>query len=339
MERLKKKEEDERKQKCLAVVAWLSASANTIPDHEKFRRIRAESAGSGRWILQNDKVQNWREMDTPVSSMLWIHGIPGAGRSLLLIFLNFDVWFLLAKQCQGKTILASVLVDACLQDSSYKTGYFYCEEDDSQRNDCISIYRGLLSQLLNHCQELIPYCYDKCVSSGEIHLTSTATAEQLLKLFFEKIPKQFIIVDGLDECNVAQRKLVLTFFNLVVEKCDEREPGKLRVLFISQDFPDIGKALQAAAVLKLTPEDNKNDIKSYVRDWSRRIQQKYPLTTMDQIQFIEEATQTRTQGKRHVRMMLAAINFCSLMLHRNVPLCKVSNGKHVGSRDIWESSR
>jgi hypothetical protein len=203
---------------------------------------------------------------------------------------------MIAKICEGKTILASVIIDSCLQDTSRTTSYFYCQEVDPEKNDYISIFRGLLNQLLNHCRELIPYCYEKYLSSGELTLTSTTLAEQLLKLFFEKIPKHFIIIDGLDECNPAQRKLVLTFFTAIVERCDEREPGKLRVLFVSQDFPDIGKALQTATIMELTPEDNKNDIKSYIHEWSKKIEQKYSIDAED-IEFIRESTLIRSQGR------------------------------------------
>ncbi|RFU25373.1 hypothetical protein B7463_g10968, partial [Scytalidium lignicola] len=271
--RFKTQEQNERDQKYLAILDWFSAAQSTTASHETFREIRSPYAGSGNWILKHEKIQNWREMDPPVSSILWLNGIPGA----------------------GKTILASVITDSCLQDTSCTTGYFYCQEDDPEKNDCISIFRGLLSQLLNHCRDLIPYCYEKYLSSGEVNLTSPTLAQQLLKLFFEKIPKQFIIIDGLDECNPVQRKSVLSFFTSIVDRCDEREPGKLRVLFVSQDFPDIGKALQTADAMKLTPEDNKNDIKAYVCGWSKKIREKYGLND-EQIDFIQESTLIRSQG-------------------------------------------
>ncbi|KAG0649191.1 Vegetative incompatibility HET-E-1 [Hyphodiscus hymeniophilus] len=272
-DRLKKQEQNERERQYLATLDWFSAAQSTTADHESFRNIRAPYTGSENWILKDEKIQNWREMDTPVSSILWMNGIPGA----------------------GKTILASVIIDSCLQDTSYITGYFYCQEGDPEKNDCISILRGLLAQLLNHSRDLIPYCYEKYLSSGEVNLTSPALAERLLKLCFERIPRQFIIIDGLDECIPSQRKLVLSFFTSVVDKCDEREPGKLRVLFVSQNFPDIGKALQTADVMKLTPADNKNDIKSYVRQWSEKIKEKYSLNK-EQIEFIQESTLIRSQG-------------------------------------------
>ena len=121
----------------------------------------------------------------------------------------------------------------------------------------------------------------------------------MLKLFFEKIPKQFIIIDGLDECDIQQRKLIMTFFTSMVNQCDELEPGKLRVLFVSQEFPDIAKALQTADTLKLTKEHNENDIKSFIRDWSGRIRTKYNITP-EQADFIEESTFVRAQGNSRV---------------------------------------
>jgi hypothetical protein len=81
----------------------------------------------------------------------------------------------------------------------------------------------------------------------------------------------------------------------MVDRCDEREPGKLRVLFVSQNFPDIAKALQTATVVSLSPEDNKKDIKAYIKDWSKRIAELYELSTKE-AEFIEEATMIRSQG-------------------------------------------
>jgi hypothetical protein len=34
--------------------------------------------------LKHEKVHNWKEADTPVSSILWLNGIPGAGMLVLL---------------------------------------------------------------------------------------------------------------------------------------------------------------------------------------------------------------------------------------------------------------
>jgi hypothetical protein len=196
----------------------------------------------------------------------------------------------------GKTILASAIIESCLLDKSRTTAYFYCQEEDPEKNTSISIFRSLLSQLLNHCRDLIPYCYEKYQISGELNLTSSALAEQLLKLSFELIPKSTTVIDGLDECTSDQRKSIMTFFTMMVNKCDEKDAGKLRVLFISQDFPDIAKGLQAADTLRITSKDNEKDIEAYIHHWSRKISDKY---TLDETQknFISESTLLRSHGQ------------------------------------------
>jgi len=166
-------------------------------------------------------------------------------------------------------------------------------------------------------------------------LTSTTLAEQLLKYYFEMMSKQFIIIDGLDECNQGQRKLLLTFFNTMVDRCDEREPGKLRVLFISQAFPDIEKALLKAETLKLTEEDNKKDIKSYIEDWSKKIREFYGLTA-EQAKFIVDSTMIRSRGKKSKIVETASQ---LLKLRRNVPLREIGDGEPVRAGDSKRSSK
>lgn len=195
----------------------------------------------------------------------------------------------------GKTILASIIIDRCLGEKLSSTAYFYCKDSDPQKDNCISVYRGLLTQLLPRYRDLLPYCYDKIRTSGEMNLMTTSLAEQLLSLFAEKIPKQYIVVDGLDECDHAQRKLVLTFLTSLVDRCDERDPGKLRVLFVSQDFPDIDKALKTATIVQLTGEDNEKDIKAYVDGWCLKVQQKHELEARE-VDFIKESTCVRAKG-------------------------------------------
>jgi len=88
LERLKTHEQNERDRKYLAILNWFSAAQSTTADHENFCEIRTPYSESGIWILKHEKVQNWREMDTPVSSILWMNGIPGAGMLALSVKLN-----------------------------------------------------------------------------------------------------------------------------------------------------------------------------------------------------------------------------------------------------------
>jgi hypothetical protein len=195
----------------------------------------------------------------------------------------------------GKTILASVIIEDCLHDNSFTTSFFYCKNGDPDKSNFISILKGLLSQLISQCRDLAPYCHDKYLASGELTLTSPNLAKQLLDVFCQRIQKQYIIIDGLDECGITERKLILSFFTAMVDRYDAQDPGRIRVLFVSQDENDIKKALPTASVIALGPTDNENDIRSFVRTWTTKIQQKHELHN-DQADYIIDSTCAKARG-------------------------------------------
>lgn len=196
----------------------------------------------------------------------------------------------------GKTILASVIIEACQINQSFGTCYFYCKETDPGKNDFVSVLKGLLHQLLVRCRDMVPYCYEKKLSSGELNMASSNLAQQLLELFVQRIPKIYVIIDGIDECDITERRLITSFFTSLAETCDERDPGKLRVLFISQDYADIRRALATASVLSLVPSDNEEDLKAYARHWGQQIQLNHGLDDQGKEDIID-ITLARARGE------------------------------------------
>lgn len=84
---LESRVEEENRKKYVQVMEWLSDIQNGKDqngnDHESFCRIREEYPGTGLWILRHQHVPTWKEAEPPVSSILWLNGIPGAGMCLL----------------------------------------------------------------------------------------------------------------------------------------------------------------------------------------------------------------------------------------------------------------
>jgi hypothetical protein len=193
-----------------------------------------------------------------------------------------------------------VIIEELLRDGTAKTNFFYCKQCDPEKSTCTSILKGLLSQLIAQSRDLVPYCHDKYQASGEVILTSAGPAKQLLELLWQRISRQFVIIDGLDECGPMERKLVLSFLTSLVDRFDAKEPGKLRVLFVSQDENDIKKALSTAASIPLVPRDNANDINLFVRRWSARIRQKFELGNA-QVEYIIDSTCIRADGMGYLR--------------------------------------
>lgn len=63
----------------VTIKRWLSDSIDESIDHNRFRKIRDEFPDAGSWILQDPKIKDWMNNETPKSSLLWINGKLGAG--------------------------------------------------------------------------------------------------------------------------------------------------------------------------------------------------------------------------------------------------------------------
>jgi len=117
----------------------------------------------------------------------------------------------------------------------------------------------------------LPSCLQKKANNPEQVVTNIDTIKSLLDLFCETTDmKQFIIIDGLDECHVPEMKLVLKYWVSVVEKVETIKPGNLRVLFISQDSADIRKLMGKIEKVQvqhfdIPPEESDKDIRKFVR--------------------------------------------------------------------------
>jgi hypothetical protein len=84
LDQLDRLEETEGQKRYVAVMEWVLGGQTKL-DHDSACDARSEYPGSGRWLLKNPELENWKEADTPVSSILWLNGIPGAGTLTLLL--------------------------------------------------------------------------------------------------------------------------------------------------------------------------------------------------------------------------------------------------------------
>lgn len=174
--------------------------------------------------------------------------------------------------------------------------YFYCKHGDPEKRTLISFMKATLSQLVTQQEHLIPYYYDEGSGSGEVLLQSTKRCKTLLRHMLQNIPKAFLVLDGLDECDDPERKLIMDFLKDVVNLCDSTKPGKVRVLILSRDEPDIRRALATATVIRFGRQDTLKDIESYIQHHAGLLQQKFEFPDADR-EYIEQYVLDKSDGK------------------------------------------
>lgn len=301
------REKDERERNQAEVQKWLAAPSPTH-EHEQACGKRKDAEHSGDWLFQKSQVKDWKEKDTPESSILWLHGIPGAGMwSHIRCYSQTRSSFSLP----GKTVLASKVVESCENIPDSKTLYFYCVQNDPSKNKFAAIIKSLLSQALHHSSEdLLPLYYERMKRSGEVILQSQKLALELLESCLLRLTQKdvivdhektyttyYVVVDGLDECGTTDWQELIDFFQRVVRSLGSFYP-RLRVLFVSQHFNQIERAMNGAPCISITPKDNADDIKAYTQrrleSWERR--KKFDLDAY-KIRNIVQEVGTRANGK------------------------------------------
>lgn len=191
----------------------------------------------------------------------------------------------------GKSVLASSMIDRCMSvresnilaetpgshaqtgaTSDYSdtlvsnTSYFYCREEGSRQNDSLVIYKSLLRQMLRGSQDLLPVCHEKMVKGQGPHIQET-TAQTLLELFVNTNLNRYIILDGIDSCEVKTRGIVIDFLSKLVSRCEENKPGKVRLLLISHDLLDVRKLKlieSSTTIIDVTTNFVQTDIGHYL---------------------------------------------------------------------------
>ncbi|KAH9037476.1 hypothetical protein EDB85DRAFT_607430 [Lactarius pseudohatsudake] len=206
--------------------------------------------GTAAWCTKGDTLANWKTS----GSLLWIHGKPGSGKSILSSAIIRDIK------------LMSNAESAFL-------AYFYFDFKDKAKQDS----RALLSSLLVQLSDQSDIFCDTLFSLYSAHKQgseqpTTDSLSQCLKhmLTTAELVPIYLVLDALDECPYgtglpSPREKLLDLVNELVEL---RFPT-LRLCLTSRPEFDIRTALKPLATqqVSLHDEDGQTrDIKKYVTD-------------------------------------------------------------------------
>nr|XP_036576344.1 ankyrin repeat protein [Colletotrichum truncatum]KAF6783069.1 ankyrin repeat protein [Colletotrichum truncatum] len=237
----------------IEILNWISKEP--YEQHHKLTRSEVLN-GTGKWLLEDPTFLQWK--NESVSSVLWLHGIPGSGKSKLTSLVVEDSQQ--AFQSSQSTALA----------------YFYCSRNPAEpgRSDPASIAASIARQLaipqlggelLDAAVKEYTNAEDKAFASRSLTLVeSQDLILRLLKSY--KDHKIMLVIDALDECKEATRQNLLGLLNTLLEA-----PCLLKIFVSSRDDQDIVYNLRQCPNLFLSSERNSGDIDLFVRTETRRL--------------------------------------------------------------------
>lgn len=223
------------------VLSWLKAPDATV-DHNAANVKR--SPGTGMWLINSHAFQSWLKED---NSFLWLHGLPGCGKSVLC-----STAILHAFRQRNK--LASTVGIA----------FFYFSFNDESKQDATAMLRALILQLstqLDGTREDLSDLYQ----SYRPGIAPLETLLNYLQRMIRRFDHIYILIDALDESPRNQedaRKHVLN----TIKKIRSWSCDGLHLLVTSRDECDIRLFLKPLEKEKVLMRNDKvdGDIAEYI---------------------------------------------------------------------------
>lgn len=217
------------------------------------KALRQRHPNSGQWFLQNAGYSAWKSKQ---NSFLWLHGIPGC----------------------GKTVLSSTIIeDLTKGGSSQRPLYFYFDFNEASKQSLEKAVRSLIMQLYIEREDVrkhLDSLYSSCEIGGK-----QPSIDPLCKAFQDMVQQAsevWIILDALDECQTRKDfpdgGLLPWVGNLL-----ESRQTHVHLLVTSRPEQDVKSAIEKWACVQdiipiqstLTAEDIRSYIQANVRQHER----------------------------------------------------------------------
>lgn len=181
-----------------SILTWLTPTDYTAQQHDFISR---RQPGTGQWLLDSAEFQAWLETN---KQTLFCPGIPGA----------------------GKTILTSIVVDELTtrfsNDPTIGIAYLYCnfrQKDEQKAQDLLASLLKQLSEERSSLPDSVKSLYNKQKEKRtQPSLDEISRTLQSVAAVYSRV---FIIVDALDECQIADgcRQIFLSSLFNFQERC------------------------------------------------------------------------------------------------------------------------
>ncbi|KAH6972969.1 hypothetical protein BKA56DRAFT_492630 [Ilyonectria sp. MPI-CAGE-AT-0026] len=198
------------------VYKWLN-DINPSPIHH--RACSQYESGTGDWVLRSD---DWKSWISGQNRSLWIHGIPGAGKTILTSHLVESI----QTQC-----------DTSGSKSAYV--YYYCYFGHNT-DEASPFLKWTISQLCRKA-DVVPTSLYKLYKRGEG--LSLANLLSVLEAILQEFDCVYVILDAIDE-STPRTDLLQVLQNLITDL----RFSKIRTLATSREYIDIEEMMEGISV-------------------------------------------------------------------------------------------
>jgi hypothetical protein len=265
-----------------SITSWLKVDeAEQIRIYETISDEGTKFPGTCSWLTRNEKIKGWLQK-RPDSPLLWLHGIPGCGKSVIAADL---VRFI---QLSGLPII-----------------HHFCSYTYESSTNYDGILRSILQQLVRRNGELVAYVYQEYILRKKP--STSNNLERLIETFVAALsdkPREtqylWIIIDGINVCETAKQASLIRLMNQI-SSISATDKGVVCKVLLTTRPPFRSKYSRKDQVLSLSDEASilQSAIRSYVGQRLGSLHDKLRQLELesDEIEEIEDMISRKAGGK------------------------------------------
>ncbi|KAF2994958.1 hypothetical protein E8E13_002790 [Curvularia kusanoi] len=217
---------------------WLSSVDFEKTHQDTFAKKHEDTCD---WLIQQVKYKEW--LNTPASSLLWCHGKPGIGKSVLASNVIEDI-----------TLRVGLREDAALC-------FAYYNYQNVQLKDLHQVVGSLIKQV---CRRKNSVPRSLLQIKEDAFSSSLVGTQDIFLSLTEDLSEVYVVFDALDECPEQERGEVLQFITGIMTAQGQ---CKIRVFVTSREEMDIKHAFadKSFPSIHILAESVTADIETYTR--------------------------------------------------------------------------
>ncbi|KAI8715820.1 NACHT domain-containing protein [Fusarium sp. LHS14.1] len=205
---------------------------------------RRDGSASGLWIFDDSTFQAWLHGGPSSSKILYINGMPGAGKTVLM-----------------STVIERLLHERVAPNGQSFVGYFYFKHRQNETHN--AMLRAVLEQLLSQNPALSDHLFDKVSLLEGVNLRTTAQLERLVETAIESYTNLYLVLDGLDECVKEEINKTLNWSLSLIDEKLRNSGSDLRIILSGQRDGVLDTKLVRQLSISLETSAHNENIRRY----------------------------------------------------------------------------
>jgi Cdc6-like AAA superfamily ATPase len=227
------------------IAEWLRG-ADPSTNHNAARK--KHEPGTGDWLLNLKDFETWKDGEGR-GEILWLYGIPGAGKTVL-----------------SSTVVENLRGQEVAGKPRARIAYYYFDFNDHRKQTAQGCIQSLVGQLFEQ-SDAVP---EELQSLYNDNRHGTPSLEGLIDVLIAMLsdgPPNFIVIDALDECKQDEEERERQCFYEALQEIKSNAEGLYKFFIASRPEPDIKRQLSELGVTEVNVEQTlvDEDIRSHVR--------------------------------------------------------------------------